>query len=235
MDELENIDEMVDEIIGDSGSPAGGTSSVTYGDTFPREEGGKTKLYKLACIMCGDVFEARTPNASYCPACRAKAKSAAGRKGAEKAHGLRTASAGERIAAAPAEPRNDEPEDASPHRHSEEADRPTWESVSPEAESPQPVTREALLEMARAIVSGDRDRQYGSPEDSFWAIAHYWTVYLQQVGHLPEHRELTAEDTAIMMILLKVARQAGRGKLDNWVDIAGYAACGAEITAEVET
>ena len=34
---------------------------------------------------------------------------------------------------------------------------------------------------------------------------------------------------------IKVARQAGRGKLDNWVDIAGYAACGAEITAEVET
>lgn len=33
----------------------------------------------------------------------------------------------------------------------------------------------------------------------------------------------------------KVARQAGRGKLDNWIDIAGYAACGAEITAEVET
>ena len=235
MDELENIDEMVDEIIGDSGSPAGGTSSVTYGDTFPREEGGKTKLYKLACIMCGDVFEARTPNASYCPACRAKAKSAAGRKGAEKAHGLRTASAGERIAAAPAEPRNDELADASPHRHSEEADRPTRESASQKAGNRmQPVTREVLLEMARTIVSGDRDRQYGSPEDSFWAIAAYWTVYLQQVGNLPEHRELTAEDTAIMMILLKVARQAGRGKLDNWVDIAGYAACGAEIAAEVD-
>lgn len=206
MDEIENIDAMVDEILGDAGA--------------------EKKSYKLACIMCGDVFEARTPNARYCPACRAKAKSAAGRKGAEKAHGLKTASAGERIAAAPAEPRNDEPADASPRRHSEEAVRPTWESASPK------VTREALLEMARTIVSGGRDRQYGSPEDSFWAIAHYWTVYLQQVGHLPEHRELTAEDTAIMMILLKIARQAGRGKLDNWVDIAGYAACGAEITAE---
>lgn len=236
MDELENIDEMVDEIIGDSGSPAGGTSSVAFGDTFPRGEGGKTKLYKLACIMCGDVFEARTPNASYCPACRAKAKSAAGRKGAEKAHGLRAASAGERIAAAPAEPRNDELADASPHRHSEEADRPTWESVSRKAGNRmQPVTRAAMLDMAKAIVGGEREKQYGSPEDSFRAIADYWTLYLHQTGNLPEHRELTAEDTAIMMILLKVARQAGRGKLDNWVDIAGYAACGAEITAEVET
>lgn len=229
MDEIENIDEMVDEIIGDSGSPAGGTSSVAYGDAFPRGEDGKTKLYKLACIMCGDVFEAKTPNASYCPACRAKAKSAAGRKGAEKVHGLRTASAGERIAAAPAEPRNDEPADASPRRHSEEANK-----ADVGIRKTPPVTRAGLLDMAKAVVCGDRDRQYGSPEDSFWAIAHYWTVYLQQVGQLPEHRELTAEDTAIMMILLKVARQAGRGKLDNWVDIAGYAACGAEIAAEVD-
>ena len=248
MDELENIDEMVDEIIGDSGSPAGGTSSVACGDTFPRGEGRKTKLYKLACIMCGDVFEAKTPNASYCPACRAKARSEAGRKGAEKAHGLRTASAGERIAAAPAEPRNDELADASPHCHSEEqlpschseerSDEESFERFFADAQDDKkrkaPVTRAAMLDMAKAIVGGEREKQYGSPEDSFWAIAAYWTVYLQQVGHLPEHRELTAEDTAIMMILLKVARQAGRGKLDNWVDIAGYAACGAEITAEVD-
>lgn len=214
MDELENIDEMVDEIIGDSGSPAGGTSSVAFGDTFPRGEGRKTKLYKLACIMCGDVFEARTPNASYCPACRAKAKSEAGRKGAEKAHGLRT---------------------QTPAGGTSSVSGAAADTFLRGEGRNAPVTREALLEMACRIVSGDRDKQYGSPEDSFWVIAHYWTVYLQQVGHLPEHRELTAEDTAIMMILLKVARQAGRGKLDNWVDIAGYAACGAEITARACT
>ena len=33
-----------------------------------------------------------------------------------------------------------------------------------------------------------------------------------------------------MMILLKVARVAGGSEsIDNWVDIAGYAACGGEI------
>lgn len=95
--------------------------------------------------------------------------------------------------------------------------------------APETVTRAGLLDMAKAVVCGERENQYGSPEDSFRAIADYWTVYLRQTGNLPEHRELTSEDAAIMMILLKVARQAGRGKLDNWVDIAGYAACGAEI------
>ena len=33
-----------------------------------------------------------------------------------------------------------------------------------------------------------------------------------------------------MLILLKVARiKSGKKKNDNWIDIAGYAACGGEI------
>lgn len=196
MDEIENIDEMVDEIFGD----------IDAGSRPQRE-------YTLVCARCRNLFAARSKGAQFCPSCRQIVRREAGRKGAEKAHGLRTEGK-PKAAGATARAR----EDAG--------------SVST---APETVTRAGLLDMAKAVVCGDRDRQYGSPEDSFWAIAHYWTVYLQQVGHLPEHRELTAEDTAIMMILLKVARQAGRGKLDNWVDIAGYAACGAEITAEVET
>ena len=41
-------------------------------------------------------------------------------------------------------------------------------------------------------------------------------------------------DAANMMILLKVARAAGRYKCDNYVDIAGYAACAAEIGGTYE-
>lgn len=38
------------------------------------------------------------------------------------------------------------------------------------------------------------------------------------------------EDVAAMMALLKIARIAsGHAKADNWVDLAGYAACGGEI------
>ena len=96
------------------------------------------------------------------------------------------------------------------------------------------MTRQEILDKAKACVCGEREQSYGSPEDSFAAIADYWSVYLHRIGYLLPHQELTPEDVALMMILLKVARQEGRGKDDNWIDIAGYAACGGEITAGEE-
>ena len=90
------------------------------------------------------------------------------------------------------------------------------------------MTREEILREALRCVTGEREQQYGSPEDSFMAIAELWTVYL-------EHRcvedngavLLHPEDVAAMMALLKIARICtGKYKGDNWVDLAGYAACG---------
>jgi hypothetical protein len=80
--------------------------------------------------------------------------------------------------------------------------------------------REKLLDEAKRIVCGDRDRQYGHPEDAFRVIAEMWTSYLGT--------EITAADVCDMMILLKVARNSFHQKHDNLVDIAGYAACAAE-------
>ena len=190
------------------------------------EDKAPKKEYRKVCEDCGKAFAAKAPKTRFCPDCLKIRRSAGGRKGAQKAHGLKEKGE-ERIAAAPAGPRNDEGEKAIHPRHSEEADK-----ADVGIRKTPPVTREALLDYAKAIVGGERENQYGSPENSFSAIADYWTAYLHQTWNLPKHRELTAEDVAIMMILLKVARQAGRGKLDNWVDIAGYAACGAEIAEE---
>lgn len=82
--------------------------------------------------------------------------------------------------------------------------------------------REAVLAKAKAAVCGERDEQYGTPEDNFETIAQYWSLYLGI--------ELEALDVANMMILLKLARLgSGAPTLDSFVDIAGYAACGAEI------
>lgn len=84
--------------------------------------------------------------------------------------------------------------------------------------------REKLLDEAKAIVCGDRDQQYGKPEDSFCVIAKLWSDYIM--------RYLDERDVAMMMILLKVARDvSGESKRDNLVDIAGYAACAAECKA----
>lgn len=84
------------------------------------------------------------------------------------------------------------------------------------------MTRTELLETARKTVCGDREQDYGSPENSFRRIAEFWGTYLNQ--------QITPVDVAAMMALLKLARVAeGHAKEDNWVDLAGYAACGAEI------
>lgn len=87
------------------------------------------------------------------------------------------------------------------------------------------MTREEILNKAKECVCGDRDKQYGEPEDCFELIAKYWEVYLAQKGTL---LELFGEDIAAMMVLLKIARNQYKSKDDNWIDIAGYAACGAE-------
>ena len=84
------------------------------------------------------------------------------------------------------------------------------------------MTREKCLHIAEEIITGDRENTYGSPGDSFEMIARFWSDYLEC--------HISARDVANMMILLKVARAAtGKFKIDNYVDIAGYAACACEI------
>lgn len=89
-------------------------------------------------------------------------------------------------------------------------------------------TRREILEAAARCVCGDRDEQYGTPERSFELIAKLWEAYLRH--------PVSAVDVAAMMILFKVARAKGgvilnKNTFDSWVDIAGYSACGGEITA----
>lgn len=85
------------------------------------------------------------------------------------------------------------------------------------------IPRVAALREAAGLISGDRDKQYGGPEENFTRIAKIWSVILGQ--------EVLAEDVAMMMIGLKVARYAARSGFqpDTWVDIAGYAGCGYEV------
>lgn len=84
--------------------------------------------------------------------------------------------------------------------------------------------REEVLAEARKCVCGDREKSYGSPERSFECIAGMWSVYLG--------RPVSSYDVACMMALLKIARlKANPHHADSWVDIAGYAACGAECAS----
>ena len=88
---------------------------------------------------------------------------------------------------------------------------------------PKPLaTRANLLDIAKNHVTKDRQADHGDAEDNFTRIAGYWSVHLG----VP----IAAHDVAVMMALLKVARiKSNPEHADNWVDGAGYFACGGEV------
>lgn len=91
--------------------------------------------------------------------------------------------------------------------------------------------RKEILAAAEKCACGDREADYGSPEHSFQAIADLWSAYLlDRAEPFGGTCIIHAKDVAAMMVLFKVGRIAtGRFKADNWVDAAGYCACGGEI------
>jgi hypothetical protein len=74
-----------------------------------------------------------------------------------------------------------------------------------------------ILEEAQSIIYGDREKTYGHPAKNLNNIAKYWSVYLD--------KKVTAQDVAIMMVLLKIARIMNQSDhRDSLVDSAGYLA-----------
>ena len=116
-----------------------------------------------------------------------------------------------------------------------EAEKLETEDEPDEGEAKK-LTRAAVLEKARACVCGEREQDYGSPEDSFGCIAELWEAYLRAACIAPDAVvRVTPADVAMLMALLKIARVGTScvgGTADSFVDLAGYAACGAEC-AEV--
>ena len=90
--------------------------------------------------------------------------------------------------------------------------------------------RQEILDKAKDCVCGQRQQDYGNPEDNFALIADLWTTYMNKADLY-----FTSKDVAMMMALLKVARiRTGKGTRDSYVDLAGYAACAGEIAETLE-
>lgn len=81
--------------------------------------------------------------------------------------------------------------------------------------------REQVLEQAIEITHYDRNRTNGDPGPHLVQLSRLWSAYLGT--------EIGPHDVAALMILLKVSRLSrSPDELDHFIDIAGYAACGAE-------
>lgn len=97
--------------------------------------------------------------------------------------------------------------------------------------------RKLCLEKAKECVLHDRNNTYGGePEESFSTIAKLWDVYLgNRLYRDFEESVIDATDVAIMMALLKIGRIiTGYYHEDNYIDLAGYAACAMECAADAE-
>ena len=75
-----------------------------------------------------------------------------------------------------------------------------------------------VLVEALKLTSGDRQNQYGAPDQDFARTAKMWSGY--------KGIEFTTEDVACFMIMIKMSRNTHQSKRDNWVDMAGYSRCG---------
>ena len=93
--------------------------------------------------------------------------------------------------------------------------------------------RADVLQTAEKCVCGQRQQDYGTPENNFQAIADLWNVYISHAKPMPSDApfwQFDAFDVAMLMALLKVGRIAtGTVTDDSLVDACGYLACGAEI------
>ena len=64
------------------------------------------------------------------------------------------------------------------------------------------------------LVDEDRNDSYGPPEENLGRIAAMWSGYMG--------KEITAQDVALMMVLLKISRSKAGYARDNAVDGVAY-------------
>lgn len=83
--------------------------------------------------------------------------------------------------------------------------------------------RRELLEAALELVHEDRNRSYGEPTDNLGRTAELWSTWFG----IP----ISGSDVAACMVLVKMARLVQTpDHMDSWLDVAGWAACGAEVS-----
>jgi hypothetical protein len=80
--------------------------------------------------------------------------------------------------------------------------------------------REEILQTAENLINGARAKEYGDAQKNLQDIADLWTVILE--------KDVTLEQVALCMIMVKAARLMKTNHLDSWIDICGYAALGGE-------
>lgn len=81
---------------------------------------------------------------------------------------------------------------------------------------------ESHLTAAKNLITGERQKDYGSPRENFDRLAKMWSAY--------KGVEFSRVDAAMMLMMLKISREAAGGKtLDTYRDLIGYAGIAAAL------
>jgi hypothetical protein len=81
----------------------------------------------------------------------------------------------------------------------------------------------SILDEAKDIIYGDREKTYGAPAKNLVAIAGYWSNHL--LTRFGVYHDITGADVCIMMTRLKAARLGNEvTHRDSLVDAVGYLA-----------
>jgi len=88
------------------------------------------------------------------------------------------------------------------------------------------MNRGDILQEAARLTAKDRQKIYGDPRTNHCRIADLWTTYLAQ--------QITPQQVAICMALVKVARLMETETEDSFVDLAAYASIAGEIATTNE-
>ena len=84
------------------------------------------------------------------------------------------------------------------------------------------MNRGIILEQAKTLTNNDRQQSYGTPLSNFTRIANLWSSYLEI--------DITPEQAAMCMALVKVRRSMQSKEVDNYIDGAAYFAIAGELS-----
>lgn len=111
---------------------------------------------------------------------------------------------------------------------------PTWDVHGEPVDKPgKPAPPpETVLQAAQRLVHGDRGASYGHPIDDYTSTGRIWAATLdrwlrKQPGFedVPPLPDIDPRIAALMMVGVKLSREAHKPKRDNRTDMAGYAEC----------
>lgn len=112
-----------------------------------------------------------------------------------------------------------------------------YTQVAESRKAKEETIRGQILDTAKGLTTGDRNKSYGPPIDNLTTYANLCTAYIfGKGGNDNELLALDAVDAAVLMVLAKVSRiAANRGHKDNYVDGAAYMAIAGECDELLES